>query len=254
MIKKAIFKIPLQWKFFLLLIGVMVLLGASYYYWYYEVFDFLKTTAIDQHTLNYLRQITAQVYVFTCVLLLIGICGFYYDIRRFLMKINKAIKDALKERNLETSFDDFYTGRSYEDLSSNINALFALFKSFDTMKVAQVTLESNSIKILLNNIDEGVLLVNREKIVSHANHPAETMFRLIPGEVIGQSISRKINNELILESLNTVLEKGDKVTEQIVEISEGKFLSVDIQPVKDKFGEVIRALILLKTAEAPKTK
>ena len=55
----------------------------------------------------------------------------------------------------------------------------------------------------MNVVNEGLILVNKDFTVTHINHVAEKNLGLLPGEIIGQAISRKISNEDILTHLET---------------------------------------------------
>ena len=52
-------------------------------------------------------------------------------------------------------------------------------------------MEITSIKALINVISEGVIFVNQDKVVTHINHQAEELLRLIPGEIIGSVADRR---------------------------------------------------------------
>ena len=81
------------------------------------------------------------------------------------------------------------------------------------MKSSRISMEITSIKALINVISEGVIFVNQDKVVTHINHQAEELLRLIPGEIIGEAISRYINDEHILEHLNVALMNDQKFNE-----------------------------------------
>ena len=159
--------------------------------------------------------------------------------------MNLAIKESLSERNLQENFEEFYQGRTFDAIGKNLTSLFSLLRSLDNMKSARISLESNSIKTLVNNVPEGIAIVNREKIVTHMNHTCERLLRLIPGEIIGQSLSRKITIPLVIESLERCLSQDQKIINEKIELKEDQIAGLSIFPVKNKFGETIRAVMML---------
>ena len=51
----------------------------------------------------------------------------------------------------------------------------------------------------MNNIFEGIILVNSHKVVTHINQPANELLKLIPGEIIDQSLSRKVSHPKVMK-------------------------------------------------------
>jgi hypothetical protein len=179
---------------------------------------------------------------FLIVIWLLFIC----DIRAFYYRIKTLLLDSLSERKLPRDFPLFESGNSFNDISSHLYSILSLYKSFDTMKTSRIMLEVNSIKLLMNVVDEGVLLVNSDRVVTHINHNGEQLFRLIPGEIIGESISRKISNALFLEHLDQTLEFDQKIIGKKIMFGDKNVLLVSIFPIKDKFGDVVRSLVVVR--------
>ncbi|MBT5855282.1 PAS domain-containing protein [bacterium] len=172
---------------------------------------------------------------------------FYNHIMSYIRLINRQLMRAVVKKKLTVGFEDFQSRDVFQELTRNANSIFALFKSFDQMKSARISLEVTSIKLLMNTISEGVLLINREKVVTHVNHQAEDMLRLIPGEIIGETILRHISESHFLESLDKVLQNERKVTDVELKLREDRPLKLTILPIKNKFGELVRALVVLQS-------
>jgi PAS domain-containing protein len=259
--KKNIFhKIPLFWKeiwFFiagsLLVVGVMV-------YFYSNISTLLNNTPnINIDIINLISQQLVKLFVFSIIVWLIVILMIYLDFISFIKRLNGSLKNALAERDLASNFQNYYAGKTFEDITTNIQYIFSLLNSFDNMKASRISAEVNSLKFLINNIDEGVIFVNKELIVTHVNHSAEIMLKLSPGEIIEQSISRKVSHEAILNNLEEALEKDKKITDLEFQVKDQK-LSLNIFPIKNRAGDIFRALIILSTVveeiveEQPKIK
>ena len=123
----------------------------------------------------------------------------------FLKKLNHHIKDAIDKKKLIPNFKEYKQQDIKGELSHHINQCFLLFKGFDQIKTSRVSLEVASIKTVLNTISEPVIFINGDKVVTHINHQAEELLRLIPGEVIGEIISRHISHDELLTNIDICL-------------------------------------------------
>ncbi len=166
-----------------------------------------------------------------------------FDLIFFVRRINDTIKSSLEEFKLQDHFPHFYSNMTFNQAITNISELMALYKTLDVLKTARVNMENGTIKPILNNVSEGIIFVNKHKVVSHINHVAESMLGLIPGEALGEVISRKINHEQILDLLDKTLEYDQKTVDMSLE---DKKLSVGVFPIKDKFGDLVRVVVMLK--------
>ena len=125
---------------------------------------------------------------------------------------------------------------------NNIN-LMSMYKAFDVMKTARVGMEHSTVKYILDNVSEGIIFIDKHKVVTHVNHVAEKMLGQIPGEALGEVLSRQINDDQLLELIEETFEYDKK----IIDVTLDKIaLTVSVMPVKDKFGDLIRGIILLK--------
>ena len=105
---------------------------------------------------------------------------------------------------MKDNFSQFYSAKVFKG-RENIERVFVLYRSFDNLKVSGV-LEVATTKQLMNNIKDGVMFINRELVVTHINHIAEQKLGFISGEVLGQTLSRKMDNEILLDSLDKVFD------------------------------------------------
>ncbi|MDA1354347.1 MAG: PAS domain-containing protein [bacterium] len=170
----------------------------------------------------------------------------YWDVLRFLRIIDGRLQYAIVKKRINTSFPTFHTGDVIESISANANALMTMFKSFDKMKSARISQEVTSIKLLMNTISEAVLLVNSDGVVTHVNHHAEDVLKLIPGEIIGESISRHVSQSDLLVALERSNHHEQRTIDMNIFLKEGDPLSLSVLPVKDKFGELVRSVVILK--------
>ena len=122
-------------------------------------------------------------------------------------------------------------------------------KEYDTMKTSRISLEVNSLKLLMNHASEGVMLINQNKIITHVNHKAEQLLGLIPDESVGELVSRYIADQELLLAIDQVMESQKKVSDLHVNLLQKHLTDVFVFPVKNKFGELIRILVLFKNPE-----
>ena len=169
----------------------------------------------------------------------------YLDITFFLKRINNHFKYAIA-RKMIPNLTEFKSKDLFQEITENANQMFALFKSFDQMKSSRISMEITSVKSLINVISEGVIFVNQDKVVTHINHQAEELLRLMPGEVIGETILRFIDNDELTSHLDTALTNDQKITGFQLVLRQADFVNLTILPIKNKFNEIVRAIIILK--------
>jgi transcriptional regulator with PAS, ATPase and Fis domain len=241
-------RVPLIAKAFFFLILCLTLVGyaahyvfnsISLYLWQNYKIEVTETMLISAVNIDTLFIVVGAFFVLVGILTL--------DVHHFLNRVQSMLRDSLVDRQLQESLPHFTEKGSFESASKNLMSLLSLYKTFDQMKSGRIALEMNTLKIMIGHIQDGVVLINQEKVVTHINHTGEQMLKLIPGEIIGQALSRKVSHEVISDVLEQALEYDKKVIEQKVEFKEEKLL-VTILPIKDKFGEIVRAVMLLNTA------
>lgn len=244
MLSSLTHKLPLSLKLTLFFLGIIASITSTLYYLHKNISDTLfnqYAISIDLKTIIPTLPPLPFAIILSVLLLLFILISI--DIISFIKTINAEIKNSLDDRKLNKNFDHFFTSYSFFTITKNIKSIFNLYKSFDNMKTARIVLEVSTIKQLMNNVSEGLILVNKNSIVTHLNHVSEHDLGLIPGECIGQAISRKISNEILLESLEKAFDFDTKFVD--LDLEEDN-LTASIYPLKDKFGDTIRALIMLK--------
>ncbi|MFC1770822.1 PAS domain-containing protein [Candidatus Margulisiibacteriota bacterium] len=242
-----------SWKIVAAYLLLLIIFLGIFSYLYFDLTSFLKDNYFINEKITQLLKFIGIRLFSLCALAALPIFIFlYFDINNFIKKINTSLQEALSERKLESHFNDLFSGKTFSEIYKNLLSTFSIFKSFDNMKTTQISVESSSLKVLLNLIDEGAILVNQEKIVTHINHPAEIILKLIPGEIINQTISRQITNQEILDNLDKALEKEIKTTNLEITLKGEIKLLLNISLIKNKAGETARALIIFKEIpEAP---
>lgn len=185
-------------------------------------------------------------FIWGAILSILLLMIMYFDIKFFLNKINNHFKYSIVRKKMIPNLEEFKSKDLFQEISQNANHMFALFKSFDQMKSSRISMEITTIKSLINVISEGIIFVSQDKVVTHINHQAEEFLRLIPGEIIGETISRYINNEQLLDCLNQSLENDQKMTDVQITFRDSELVNVTILPVKNKYGELVRAIILIQ--------
>jgi len=238
--------LPLTWKFtlpFLLLSGIQI--GG--------IFFLLRPTNLPDGTpippwfWTHLSEILSLVLITEGLIIL---TAFLYC-RKFIFRMNKELKHVLQERRLENNLTSFYQAKTLPQILQNVHKLFGLFKSFDHMKASRINVETQSLKAILNNIQEGIILVNTDRVVTHINHRAESMLRLLPGEIIEQTLSRKVSCPTVLDIISRTIAEDHKFLNVAFCIREEVPLSLDSYPIKNTFGEVIRVVAIIREKTLP---
>lgn len=173
---------------------------------------------------------------------------FAYDHHLLMVRVKATIKASLEERKFESQLDDLYMADTDDQVVTDLDKVFKLYKSFDALKTSRLSLEIASIKTLCSQVEEGVVFVNQEKVVTYINHIAESQLGLIPNEILGEAISRKISLKDILEGLDSAIQFDQKIVDEEIQLKDQHPHLLSIFPIKDKFGEIVRAIILLTKA------
>jgi PAS domain-containing protein len=240
-------RIPLIWKY----VFMSILIFISFYFSFYFFTDRILTIIQDVLKVNVPISIFKNdfiwFFIWAALLSVFLLMVMYFDLKYFLSRLNNHFKYAIARKKMIPNLEEFQSRDLFQDISVNANQMFSLFKNFDQMKSSRISMEITSIKALINVISEGVIFVNQDKVVTHINHQAEELLRLIPGEIIGEAISRYIVDTQLLEHLNTALQNDQKLTDIKLTIRETEFVKMTVLPIKNKFGELVRAVIVLKT-------
>ncbi|MBH37721.1 hypothetical protein CL658_01675 [bacterium] len=239
--------------FIKLLLFIAGFMGAVYFITFcvYQTLSeyLLSTYNISFHFSDIFPSLPINYILIGVLIVFILIIFISLDLIFFIKKINDQIKESLSDRKLTEQFSEFYSGMTFFNILKNLKSLLSLYKSFDNMKTARIVLESSTIKQLMNSVSEGLFLINKDLIVTHINHVAEHDLGLIPGEIIGEAMSRKINNEILIQALEKVFEFDHKYMDLDIKQYD---LFVSIYPLKDKFGDIIRALVIFNKHDSKK--
>jgi hypothetical protein len=209
----------------------------------------LQEYGLSIDVLSLLNKLPLQGFLLTVFCFLLLVAWFITDVVLFLKSINLEIKESLKDRKLERNFEHLFVCFNFFKVSCHLKTVFHLYKMLDNMKTSRIVLEVSTLRQLMAQIKKGVILIRKDLVVTHVNHIAEGFLGLISGEIINQSISRKIDNEDMLHAI----ENGFEFDKKILDIHlEKENLTMSMFPLKDKFGEVVRVLIVMdKWQERP---
>ena len=240
-------RIGIIFKIVIFLSSILLSIGYSVSYLFSSYNQaMLNTYGITIELDQLLNQISFKPIWGALLLIALVVVLLVLDLIIFVNRINDTIKTSLEEFKLQDHFPHFYSNMTFNQAIKNISELMALYKTLDVLKTARVNIENSTIKPILNNVSEGIIFINKHKVVSHINHVAESMLGLIPGEALGEVISRKINHELFLNLLDKTLEYDQKTVDMSLEDKE---LTCGVFPIKDKFGDLVRVVVILKRLE-----
>lgn len=239
-------RIPLFWKYLMMSLLIFVAFYLSFYFFTNRILVILKEALLIDVPLGIFKNDFVWFFIWAALLSMLLLMLMYVDLRYFLSRLNNHFKYAIARKKMIPNLEEFQSKDLFQDISINANHMFSLFKNFDQMKSSRISMEITSIKALINVIHEGIIFVNQDKVVTHINHQAEELLRLIPGEIIGEAISRYITDQQLLDHLNTSLVNDQKMTDIKLTIRETEFVNLTILPIKNKFGELVRAIIVFQ--------
>ena len=239
-------RIPLFWKYLLMSGLIFVSFYISFYLFSNRVLSILQDSLNVRVPISIFKGDFVWFFIWGAILSVFLLMLMYFDLKYFLTRLNNHFKYAIVRKKLIPNLEEFQSKDLFQDISVNANQMFSLFKSFDQMKSSRISMEITSIKALINVISEGIIFVNQDKVVTHINHQAEELLRLIPGEIIGEALSRYINNATILEHLHASLMNDQKLTDIKLTLRETEFVHLTILPIKNKFGDLTRAIMIFQ--------
>jgi PAS domain-containing protein len=239
-------RIPLPWKF----LTAFALISLIYYGVFYYINQTISTVIDPSVSMSLFARHFIVLFMLGSGLSGLIIALLYRDIMGFLSTVSRQISVGIQRKRMASSMPEWQSRDIFQTISHSFNQLATLFTQFDHLKSARIVMEINSIKCLMNSISEGIIFVNPDKIVSHINHKAEELFRLVPGEIIGTTLSRHMNHPAITEHLNTALSNDQNITDVIIQLRETETVLLTILPIKDPRGSVVRGIILLKKIPA----
>lgn len=239
-------RIPLLSKFVLLYLLFAFFISVFSYFVYTS-----QTKGIIFTTLS-----SADAAPFTLFLkqvLLIGMLAglfcfslLYLREKIIVKKLNFVLRDGLKERKLEQIMDQYIDNNNFLNVTDSVSDMLILLRSMDQLKSSKIAMDNHTLKLLLTNIEEGILIISPDRIVTHVNRKGEDLLKLIPGEIVGQSVSRKVSHGDFLDQLDRAIDQNQKIADLEITIQDSQPLVINIFPVKNKFGEVVRALVIIE--------
>ncbi|MEK9727537.1 MAG: PAS domain-containing protein, partial [Candidatus Margulisiibacteriota bacterium] len=223
-------RIPLIWKYVMMSALIFVAFYFSFYFFTNRVLSILNDALMINVPISIFKGDFIWFFVWGAILSILLLMLMYFDLKYFLSRLNNHFKYAIARKKMIPNLEEFQSKDLFEDISTHANQMFSLFRNFDQMKSSRISMEITSIKALINVISEGVIFVNQDKVVTHINHQAEELLRLIPGEIIGEGIARYINDSHLLDHLNTALNNDQKLTDIKLTLRETEFVNLTILP------------------------
>lgn len=168
---------------------------------------------------------------------------FYLDVYHYLKHLNQQLVKAISDKKLKITFSNRLSKDILGKITRHSNQLLDMFRHFDELKSARVTLEVNTNRQLMNTISEGIIFLDPDKVITHLNHHAEKFLGFAPGETVGQVIVRYINDETFCDVIEMALSDHKTVAKDII-IYEKPYKISSI-PIKNRKGQLLRVLISL---------
>mgnify|MGYP000235539413 CR=1 FL=1 len=243
-----------RWIFSIKVIGLI----ASAVLLFYIVSDYvlhqlpivlLESYDVHIDLLSAASQLVLKPFIIVGAIFLLLLLWLILDVLIFTKQLNAEIKESLDERKMSDNFNHLFSSLNFYNLIKQVKDIFDLYRMFDNMKTSRIVLEVSTLRQLMSHISEGVILVRKDFVVTHINHVAEKQMGLISGEIINQSIIRKLEGTELLSAIEKAIEFDKKVLNVVLKKEN---VSICLYPLKDKFGDVIRVLLTINDIAKPK--
>ncbi|MBT5955111.1 PAS domain-containing protein [bacterium] len=170
----------------------------------------------------------------------------YIDNRWFTKTLNEMTKESLSDRNLLTSCVDLSEGKTQQEILTNVSQVLQLYLTFSQIKTENLSLWIHTHKEILSQVTDGIIIINNDKVVTHINHISEQILGLLPSEILGQIISRKISNPEFLQIVANTITDDVKTINHPIECKDNKCIKLSVIPIKNNQELRLRTLIILK--------
>lgn len=243
-------RLSMFWKLIAIYLVIIVLLSISFIWMLYQV-GATHELVVSAEGLSFVKDLFFRSLGIASVGILIFFTYVYFAFKNIIHRGNTLVHDVLQERRLDKNFDDLYSAKTFAKLMGNMETVFKLFRQFDLLKSSRVALEVASIKSIINQASDGIIMVNQDNVVTYINHTGEKLLKLIPGEAEGQILSRKVSNEAILDSIHKALHKGLKTIECPISLAENAQNLLSVVPIQNKQGDNLRAVVIVHKTKTP---
>lgn len=207
--------------------------------------------AVNKITHEQLKVIQPLLYKTIPALLLVLLITIY-TIVYIIRQISEPIQDIIK--NLDVIADDGLYKNSFingstgiiQKLKESLHSAFSRMVEFDYLKANRITINTNIIRNIINDIDEGIVVLDKNKIVKDINQTAEQHLKLTSGELLNKSFARYVNNTKLIKTMNTALKDGSNNVDEIIEVFKGEVLLIDFLTYLDKNKETAGIVLVIK--------
>lgn len=182
------------------------------------------------------------------LVLLITIYTIVYIIRQISEPIQEIIKNLDKITNDGLYKNHFSNGNTgiIQKLKESLHSAFSRMVEFDYLKANRITINTNIIRNIINDIEEGIVILDKNKIVKDINQTAEQHLKLTSGELLNKSFARFVNNTKLIKTMNTALKDGSNNVDESIEVFKGEFLLIDFLTYLDKDKDTAGIVLVIK--------
>ncbi|MFO7890032.1 MAG: ATP-binding protein [bacterium] len=156
------------------------------------------------------------------------------------------------EGNYDVRLDETATDELGE-LAHEYNTMTEKLKKYREMNISQIVAEKRKSEAILQNIDDGIILISSDYKISGINRTATKFLNADSGEILDHHFLEVIKNENLFD----YIKKANK-TGKIPKIESGKniislrnknselYLQFSIIPIHDKTGPILSTILLLR--------
>ncbi|HAR62331.1 MAG: hypothetical protein DKM50_13860 [Candidatus Margulisiibacteriota bacterium] len=211
-----------------------------------EVQNNISLIAVNKEIILPLIVQLVLLFFLIIVITLLVIVFIIKQIRDPLVAFIVDLKKITGTGNFVDRFDCSSSSRIINNLATALNAAFDRMIEFDQLKANKIATTSNIIRDIINDVDEGILIIDKGKIITAINGAAEKYLKINSGEANNKSVFRYMNNEKLFSFINKAINEGSNIINESIEYRKGDTLCFDVIGYVDKFKRSSGAIIVIK--------
>lgn len=176
------------------------------------------------------------VFIFTIVIMLIGVVAIYNIPQRILKPINDItlLIKSMALGDYKHHFDENAPGE-IGDLSKAVKILNERLAAYEASNLAEISAQKRRIESLIKNLNDGLLLLNEKKEIILVNTAACEILNIAEDKLIGKNaIDLAVRSNVIREVLQTI--KNTEKDPDFVQVDELKnFIKLDNEDGTQEF-------------------
>lgn len=138
-------------------------------------------------------------------------------------------------------------------LKNKLHETFIELNNFDTLKADKIARDNNVLRNILNDISEGIVVLDKDKMVLNINSQAERFLKLTSGESREKNITRIIKNSNLENLINSAIKNESNTVDISIEIAKDEIILVDALTYLNKYKNTAGVVLVIKESKKIET-